>query len=193
MGTLEIRSTHSYTLSGSLIFDGGANQDALLRFAALDSLNRSSIRSAIFLNDPLTLNVEAPERSNILGSIQESGGPKSLSKTGPGAAFLSGFIESENTYTGVTTALDGALELIKINSQPTNAIRGPLVIGDGIGADRVLIHNEWGSAQISPTSPITVTSSGVLEIIGPPTPSQQTLGPLTLERGAIVHTRSAPT
>jgi autotransporter-associated beta strand protein len=110
------------------------------------------------------------------GAISGVGG---LTKIGIGQLTSAG--GTANTYSGTTRVNAGTLALNK----PTNvsAIPGNLIIGDGIGADQVLV---LGGAlpvnnQIAPTAAVTINSSGTLNLNG----NVNTISALTMTGGSV--------
>src|SRR5207249_3182536 len=115
----------------------------------------------------------------ILKLLAAIGGTGGLTKAGPGILTLSG--TGANTYTGATTVNESELDLAK--TAGTNAIAGPLVVGDGTGGtdvDKVVLVN---NTQIADTAAVTITHSGVLDLATDAT--SDTIGPLTLTGGHV--------
>ncbi|MBL8798724.1 MAG: autotransporter-associated beta strand repeat-containing protein, partial [Planctomycetia bacterium] len=101
-----------------------------------------------------------------------------VTKVGAGTVQYNGTVS--NTYTGTTRVNEGTLEL---NMFGLNALAnsGALIIGDGIGgadADQVVLHQ---NDQIPNNKPITVNSSGLLNLNG----FNDTTGTITLAGGHI--------
>jgi autotransporter-associated beta strand protein len=88
-------------------------------------------------------------------------GLRTLTKTGGLALLLNG--TSANTYTGTTYVNQGSLWLNK--QVADGAIRGDLVIGDGVGSDRVTLLRDEQILN-SPSRTVTVNNSGVFELNG---------------------------
>ncbi|MCX6911618.1 MAG: proprotein convertase P-domain-containing protein, partial [Verrucomicrobia bacterium] len=108
------------------------------------------------------------------GPMTGSGGVTKFANSS-GTLIYSG--ATVNTYTGPTTVNAGTLELAKtVNG---GAMHGPLVIGDGVGTDRVRCLND--DQIFSTTLPVRVNSSGVFDL-GDRT---DYIGPLTLEGGQV--------
>src|SRR5262249_37352772 len=94
-------------------------------------------------------------------------------KVGSGTLELAG--TGGNGFLGTTEVDAGELDL---HESGGNAVSGPLVIGDGTGTDIVkLLANN----QIGDTSPVTINSSGVLDLNG----FSDTFGLLTLDGGDV--------
>jgi autotransporter-associated beta strand protein len=71
------------------------------------STGNNTIAAPVELRSNLTINSATGAGLNISSPISESGGTKTLTKTGEGTLVLSG----ANTYTGITTVSAGALQL----------------------------------------------------------------------------------
>jgi len=109
------------------------------------------------------------------GAISGSGG---LTLISGGIALFGG--TAPNTYSGVTTILDGALRLAK--PAGVNAVAGMLMIGNpdiGSHTPRLLIGSP---EQISNDVPVRVGRSGFVEVVG-----DETVGPLTLSEGGTIN------
>ncbi len=85
-------------------------------------------------------------------------GTGSLTKDGSGLLQLSG--ASANTYSGSTIVNAGTLSLAKTSG---NAISGNVTVSDGTGSDIVQLS---AANQISDSSAVTISSSGVLDLNG---------------------------
>ena len=104
--------------------------------------------------------VDLTDVLSLAGAIGSPSGA-SLTKVGAGTLVFSG--NAANSY-GDTLVNAGTLELLKTPFQ--QAIPGVLIIGDGVGgalADTVRVRNK---EQIANSSPITIDSSGLLQIEG---------------------------
>jgi autotransporter-associated beta strand protein len=124
--------------------------------------------------------VGADGRLTFLNRIAGSAG---FTKVADGTVALGG--TSDNTYAGATIVNAGTLELAK-NGVSIEAIRGSaLIIGDGLGGVNVDIVRYVGTStsQIFSAVPITVNSSGLLDLNG----HSDDLGALRLN-GGDVHT-----
>src|SRR5262249_32627509 len=105
-------------------------------------------------------------------------GPGGLVKTGVGGLVLIG--TANNTYTGTTLVLGGALGL---NMAPgTDAFLGPLTIGTSVDVGQVEV---LASEQIPDNVPVTITNGGLSLIDNGFT---ETLGPVTLADGGEINT-----
>jgi autotransporter-associated beta strand protein len=82
---------------------------------------------------------------------------------------------SGNVFPGTVRIKQG---LLVLNKSSGNAIAGALVVGDGAGTDAVRLQR---ANQIADTSPVTINSSGVLNLNG----FSDTIGPLTMTGGRV--------
>jgi autotransporter-associated beta strand protein len=105
----------------------------------------------------------------LQGAISGVGG---LTKVGSSPVTLSGSLP--NTYQGITRINTGVLFLAKSNA--TRAVPHGVVIGDNVGAPGVDQLRFSASDQLDPTAPITITSSGLMNLDGHST----TIGALTI-------------
>ena len=188
--SLALGATSSGTVvsnGASLVMFGGlnvANEALTLNgpglstiWGALDAENATTN----IWGGPITLNADStitPYSSfcvlEITGPMTGSGGVTKFANSS-GTLIYSG--ATPNTYTGTTTVNAGTLELAKTVSG--GAMQGPLVIGDGVGTDRVRCMN---NNQIFSTSlPVRVNSSGVFDLGD----QSDYIGPLTLEGGQV--------
>ena len=156
---LHLRGTPLKTGAGTLQLAGDSNTSVHLSQGAVQiSSSSSAVHHTITaeggtllggaalwetIEIPGTLTVNAPTDLSLWGPISGSG---SLIKRGTGTLTF-GNIYYENTYTGLTTVNEGTLVLQRgsVNDEDDVAIRGSLVIGDGIGgpaADVVLVGYE---------------------------------------------------
>ncbi len=160
-----------YSLQGNRIVLG---QGGI--FVAQDTLSDNP--TVIHLNFTLTagltqVNVEAGEVIEFRNVI--SGAAGGFIKRGDGAAIFSG--DTNNTYRGATRVDAGGLFLGKIGA---TAIAGPLVIGNGVGADPDFVFlNE--PEQIANTTIVTIRSTGVFEMAG----QEESIGGLNMTGGTV--------
>lgn len=103
----------------------------------------------------------------LSGAVQDvsAGQNATLTKSGPGSLVFSG--ATANTYPGTTVVQGGVLRLDK--TPGVDAIRGPLVIGNGFGGQQVILDAD---NQIRDTAPVTInnaalTMSSESDIVGP--------------------------
>ena len=127
----------------------------------------------IVLNGSLVLQVNSGTNT-ISGDIS---GPGGLVKNNPGTLILSG--TNENTYAGTTTVNVGTLLLNK--SVGTNAVSGPLVIGDGVGALDSAVVRLLGINQVNDSSAVTIADDGLLDLNG----NSDAIGALTVAGGDV--------
>ena len=127
-----------------------------------------------FTNFNVTILVSNSVSLTLAGSL---GGSSTVTKNGLGTLIYFG--STANTYTNLTTVNEGELDLAKSGVQAIAPWGAGLVIGDGSGTDTV---RYMGGYQIfSVVTPITITSSGVLDLNG----YSDTASPFTLNGGQI--------
>ncbi|MCX6376442.1 MAG: autotransporter-associated beta strand repeat-containing protein, partial [Armatimonadetes bacterium] len=112
--------------------------------------------------------------TTISGAISGNGG---LTKTENGTLRLSG--ATANNYTGTTTVNQGTLELAK--TVLDGAIKGPLVIGDGVGGPNADVVRIMVNNQIDPSSSVSILNSGLLDLNS----FASAIGSLSMTGGAI--------
>jgi autotransporter-associated beta strand protein len=108
-------------------------------------------------------------------------GAGGFTKVADGTVVLAG--TTDNTYAGATIVNSGTLELAK-NGGLIEAIAGSaLIVGDGVGGVNVDVVRYTGTStsQIFSSVPITVNSSGLLDLNG----HSDDLGSITLNGGDI--------
>lgn len=115
---------------------------------------------------PITLNADSdvyvasgPRRLDLLGPIQ---GPGGLIKAGTGVLRLAG--SSANTYAGTTRVDAGTIELGK--TALYGGIPGELILGDGLGGSGADVVRLLAADQIHWAAPVTLASSGLLDLAG---------------------------
>jgi autotransporter-associated beta strand protein len=115
---------------------------------------------------PITLNADSDiyvasgaRRLDLLGAIQ---GPGGLIKAGTGTLRLGG--SSANTYAGTTRLNAGTIELGK--TALYGGIPGELILGDGLGGSGADVVRLLAADQIHWTAPVTLASSGLLDLAG---------------------------
>jgi fibronectin-binding autotransporter adhesin len=116
-------------------------------------------------NDPVTLNKDANidiAAGTSLRILNGIGGNSALTKSGSGTLAFGGSVA--NTYTNVTLVNAGTLVLS--NPVVNTAISGPLVIGDGLGGANADVVRLGLTRQIANDQPVTINSSGLLDLDG---------------------------
>jgi autotransporter-associated beta strand protein len=104
-------------------------------------------------------------------------GPGSLTKVGAGNLRFAG--SSANTFTGSIFVDQGILSLNK--SAGVTAISGALTVGNDLGGADADVVRLLADDQIADNAPITLNSSGLLDING----HVEVLGPLTFNGGHL--------
>src|SRR5262249_47686021 len=84
-----------------------------------------------------------------------------LVKNGTGTLVFMG--PSANSYNGVTTVNEGLLQLSKSGSLDSS-LHGPLVIGDDLGGINADVVRLGGIEQMNDNIPVTIKSSGQLDL-----------------------------
>jgi len=118
----------------------------------------------VFWNGPVTLNKNSTIQIGAGGALETQNaitGSGTLTKTGAGQLYMSS--GTANTYTNVTWVKEG--DLLLNHTTINSTILGPLIIGDGVGgadADKVYVARV---RQIANTVPVTIHSSGLLDIV----------------------------
>jgi autotransporter-associated beta strand protein len=166
--TLDLNGMALGTEALSLNGAGQNNAGALINSSA----NSASASGTVALGTASSIGGSG----NLTLSGVISGG--ALTKIGEGTLTLNGTLA--NAHTGMTTVNAGTLVLG--NTVVNGAIPGALTIGDGIGTDSVRIVVE---GQIGNSSPVTLNSSGVLELQALTLPFRETIGTLTMTGGSI--------
>ena len=129
----------------------------------------------------------AGDTLTMFGPISDGGGRFDLDFYGPGTVHYrgdgNGSYNGTNytIYTGTTTVHSGTMLLDVTGS---NAIRGPLVVGDGIGGAFDAIVVELQGNEVADTSPVTVNSDGFFNLNG----LTDTVADLTVN-GGLVYTQ----
>ena len=135
----------------------------------------NSWRANFTLGSACSVDVSSNCALTLNGPIGGSGG---VTKIDLGTLIYSG--STANTYSGLTTVNEGELDLNKPAGIQAIKAYGPgLVIGDGIGSDSVVCYN--GNQIYSTVTPVTINSSGVLNLNG----YSDVIGPMTLNGGVI--------
>jgi autotransporter-associated beta strand protein len=170
--------TLNASLGTSLTLTDGITDTSANSGNTVQPVNTISI--SLTLNATVTVNVADPARDLVLsGNLGGAGG---LTKVGAGALDLNP--SGGNSYQGTTSALAGVLNL-----DGSNAVPGPLVIGDGVGgpnADQVFIRTFQGTA---PDIPVVITPSGELVLgDGSTSPAFDAIGSLDMTGGEVLGT-----
>ena len=130
---------------------------------------------------PITLNGDV--QINVFGgTFTNSGvitGVGGFTKGQSGTLILSGF--SGNTYGGAVVVNQGVLQLSKSAGQPIPSTAASLTIGDNAGGADADVVRETVSNQININVPITINSSGLLDLNG----VSDDVGTLTFNGGHV--------
>src|SRR5439155_11416708 len=143
-----------------LLVQGVDIGNEFLTLASNDDFRSSSTASwagPITLNGDVFINVFGGTFTNS-GAITGTGG---LTKGQSGTLIYAG--SGANTYNGDTVVNTGILELSKTVAT-AGIVNGTLTIGDDIGGDGADIVREEGPNQINSSVPITINSSGLLDL-----------------------------
>lgn len=170
-GTKRIGSSNTSgtnTWAGNVFLD----DDVTTTTTAGGSLTFANAGSFDIKNHKLTIGGAGTTTfSTVIGNSTASG---SLLLNGTGTVALAG--AADNTYGGVTTVNSGTLLLNKTSGDAIPA--AGLIVGDGTGSDIVrLLRND----QINNGAPITVNSSGVLDVGG----QGDVVGAVTINGGTV--------
>lgn len=104
-----------------------------------------------------TITVDNSAATTFSGVVSSGG----ITKAGPGTLTLAG--SSANTFTGSLTVNAGTVALAK--TAGTNAVAGPITIGDGIGAASSAAVRLDASNQIANSGGlVTINADGVLQL-----------------------------
>jgi autotransporter-associated beta strand protein len=162
VGTLNLGDTVGATYNtttiaagtaGSLIMDV-ASGSATISKSTVGNNVTDTISANIQLNDNLIVNNAATSTSGLLvlsGIISESGGAKTLTKTGAGIVQLSG----ANSYTGLTTISQGTLQLFS-NTGSLNSASG--LTFNGLGGTFNMDNNGAGGARSQSMGALTFSA-----------------------------------
>ena len=188
VGTLNIGdsdNTHAFTLAAS----GGAgltfNYGGIGAVLTESGTTQDTVSTPVTLADNLTANVGGSLLMS--GVISQSGGTRSLTKTGAGILSLTAF----NTYTGPTTISGGTLSVTRVTDGGGNSSLGAstldagnLVIdggvlryaGTGAATDRLFTIGTGGATiDFSGSGFLGFTNTGALELSGTNTARTLTL------------------
>jgi len=128
----------------------------------------------ITLNGDITISTFAGTFTNS-GAITGSGG---ITKINIGTLIYAG--SSVNTYSGGTIVNEGILQLAKTVATAA-LVNGTLTIGDDLGGSDADVVRELGPNQINSSIPITINSSGLLDLNG----FNDAIGALTFSGGHL--------
>jgi autotransporter-associated beta strand protein len=163
LNAVSLGSTNQGTMvnSNGLLSVGGitvVSEGLTLGGGALQSTAASNAWTGnLTLSNSSTINVITNTTLNLLGVISGTG---SFSKNGDGTLIFSG--DSPNTYSGVTTVNQGILMLSKTIS---NALPGPILVGDGTGGVDSDVVRLTTPQQISIGTSVTINSSGLMDLM----------------------------
>ncbi|HSU54459.1 MAG TPA: autotransporter-associated beta strand repeat-containing protein, partial [Candidatus Dormibacteraeota bacterium] len=138
------------------------------------SSSAASWAGAITLNGDVFINVFGGTFTNS-GAITGTGG---VTKGQTGTLIYAG--AGLNTYSGDTVVNTGTLELSKTVAT-AGIVNGTLTIGDDLGGADTDIVREMGPNQINSSVPITINSSGLLDL----NDFSDAIGPITFSGGHL--------
>ena len=155
-------ATNGTTLNANafLLVQGVDIGNEFLTLTTSDDFRSSGTASwagPITLNGDVFINVFGGTFTNS-GSITGSGG---VTKGQSGILIYAG--NGPNTYSGDTVVNTGELQLAKTIAT-AGIVNGTLTIGDDIGGSDADIVREMGANQINSAIPITINSSGLLDL-----------------------------
>jgi autotransporter-associated beta strand protein len=132
---------------------------------------------AIKLSGTARVDVQFGTALRVYGAVS---GPGGITKDGLGRLEYRG--SNENTYSGTTTVNSGKLVVARTGG-PSKALKGGLVIGDGVGGvDADIVETDGNEPQMGNLVRVQVQSSGLLRI---GTTVGELIGPL-LGNGRVV-------
>src|SRR4029079_6477182 len=122
-----------------------------------------SITSKIALNTTRIITVNSGAKQpelTITGVLSDGAASSGITKAGTGTLNLLG--NAGNTFTGTTNVDKGVMQ---IATGTGNIIPGPLVLrNNAYPADSAILREFNQSSDISPTSTVTINSSGQLDM-----------------------------
>jgi autotransporter-associated beta strand protein len=155
-GTLSMSGGSISATTGSLSLGGDIT-------ATSSAAGGASITSKIALNATRTITVNSGAKQpelTITGVLSDGAASSGITKAGTGTLNLLG--NAGNTFTGTTDVDKGVMQ---IATGTGNIIPGPLVIGNNVDPANSAILREFNqSSDISPTSTVTINSSGQLDM-----------------------------
>jgi fibronectin-binding autotransporter adhesin len=126
-------------------------------YGALSCAKTNTLTGPITLLSNTTIRVVSPTDRLIFGdSVAGAGG---LVKVGTGTLVLQG--GGANTYSGITTVVEGSLEL---NKPGKVAVPGALLIGDDESLAASHVVRVLSAGQFGGNAPVAIYSSGVLDL-----------------------------
>jgi autotransporter-associated beta strand protein len=138
--------------------------------------------SPVILGPNATIGVDnVADKLTLSQTITDNGLGLGVTKVGPGTMIYAGGASTPNTYTGLTSVLDGALQL---NKTGAIAVAGNLSVGDSPeidstpGIDTVQLEQ---SSQLANTSTVTVASDGLFDL----NKNNQTIAGLNMTGGTV--------
>lgn len=180
-GTLRLSIANTY--AGQTSLNGGtlvvANNQAISTSALLVNAG-STLRAdggprvlsnAITFNN-VSLTIDGPTDLTLNGALSGGGG---MIKIGPGTVTYGG--SSLNSYLGTTTVNEGRLNITK--PAGITAIRGPLIVGDGIGGALADVVTQTNSGNLL-GGPVTINNSGLWQ------PVSESISTLALTGGQVL-------
>ena len=126
-------------------------------YGALSCSRTNTLTGPITFGSDVTFNVVSPTDRLILGGTVSGVG--ALNKMGYGTLEMTG--NYANTYSGMTTVVDGTLELSKSGNV---SVPAGLVIGDAVSPFASQIVRILSANQLGHNGPVTVHQSGVLDL-----------------------------
>ena len=172
VGTLNIgdsNNSHAFTLAASggatLTFNNGGSGASIVETAATGAFINDSITAPVILADNLSVSTAGSLR--MTGAISESGGARTLTKSGAGLLVLGG----SNSYTGGTTVNGGSLSFRSLASKSAtgnHTFNAGTTLGLGFGAVTQFtatdIQNAFAGTFTGNLSGISIGSSNDIAI-----------------------------
>jgi autotransporter-associated beta strand protein len=180
IGNLQIDDDNNITIAsagtGKLVTDNGPTSRTALQVNSSIGNGAHTISAAIQLNGGIVLLNNSTSTFTLSGGISESGGPQIVDLEGGTVRFAAGV---NNSYTGQTTVKSGTLELAHFGV--TDAIQGPLSVGDGSGAAGSAVLRLITNQNIASASSVIVKADGLFDINN----LSETTGSLTVQGGSV--------